>query len=359
MQTKRKYILYAVTGVCLAVLAVLKYVGYQETAWWYLFLLWGAMLTGFVMQPLVKSSFPGTRDSKVVREPQRHLQDHEVLMGYYAVAVLGVFIASLILSEPLLGKSIGSLFVAGNAYFWLAAITSGVLNVGIFYFFNKALRYGDLSIVVVMQSLFPIAALPISFIFYNYLGWIIPDPSVSRWGIIGIALILGAVAFSGFTQKTSKKEFPPENDWLAHHPRMSVLLSSLFAAVAVNCDKVAVSAGNPFLAGVVILGTVALVTFAWTTIRGGVARVQYVFSRYARQFLLLGFVYAGIIVVMNTTLLMGNVNYYGTVKTISLVFASFYGLYVLSEGIDIRQKFMRLLVSLVVVGGVFLIVVKG
>lgn len=335
--------------------------GGVSDVWWWVLLLWGAMWTGLIFQPLIKSAFPGMNHDMVRQDPARHLKDHEALMGYYPVVALVVGASSFVLSPMLFGTGMGALFLLHDAtIFFAAALVSGVLNVGIFYFFNKALRYGDMSLVSAAQGLNPVFSIPLSFIFFAWLGSAyVSNPSVTAIGLAGIVVITLAVVVNGLLQKKRIAEAAPAEDWFAQHPLTSALASAVFAGVAVNVDKIAIDAGNPFLAGVVTMGTVALVTAAWTAWQSGSARVWYVFSAYRRAFLVVGVAYAVVIIVMNVTLYGHNVNYYAAIKRSSAVFGTVYGLYVLKEAYGMGNMALRLLTSAAIVAGTFLILFRG
>lgn len=323
----------------------------MEEIWWVGLLLWGCMILGFVFQPLIKEKFPTSTD----------LKDHETLIGYYPVVALVVFLGAFIFAPALYGSQ--TLLEIKSVYFWWAVIGTGILNVFIFYFLTKGLRYGDISLVSVTQSLGPVFALPISFLIFLLLQNRAPisNPNISFWGAVGIfATVIALILDSVMNKKRISNAISvPKNDWLAQHPILCGVLSALFGSIAINFDKVAIDSANPFLMGVLMALIVSIIAFIWTVKSGGLLRIKVIYSNYWKEFLLVGAVYGILILIMNITLVGHNVNYYGAIKRTSLVFSAFYGLYVLHEGVNFREKSTRFLVSIIVFIGIVLIIMKG
>lgn len=366
---KRKKNLYIVMTVWFAVLAawllaermeVITQTALSKNIWWTVLLLFGAAITGFLFQPLVKEKFPSAKDSRVIADPRLHLKDHETLMGYYPVVALVVLLGGLLTSHALYGNTI--IFEVKSAAFWLATGVTGVLNVFVFYFLTKGFRYGDLSLVSITQAMSPLFVLPISFAAFAFLGSIAPiaNPSVSTAGMFGILLTIVALVLNVRAgKKTPVITAPPVGDWFANHPVFSGLLGTFIGSIAVNFDKVAIDSANPFLAGILTMLIVAVITTAWTCAKGGWKRVAFVFKKYAKSFLLVGLAYGAVILVMNITLYGANVNYYATIKRTSALFGIFYGMYVLREGLGTKDRVMRIAVGVLVIAGVLLITLKG
>lgn len=332
-----------------------------ERLWWTAWLVFGSMLLGFVVEPLVKKSFPKPDSPTVQQHPELYLKDHEVLMGYYGVVALVVFLSAFVLSPVLYQTQL--VFYVANRHFWWAVCITGMLNVGIFYFFNKAIRYGDISLVSITRGFVPVITLPISFVIYAlvYPYIKLSVPSVSAWGFAGIVLVVGGLVLNVFQKKSSCKEVRhiPAGDWFATHPMLAGLLSACLAGFAINFDKVAADAANPFLLGIVVPIIVAFLTFLWTCFSSSLRRVATIFRIYGKSFLTVGFWYAMVTIVMNVAVFGHNVNYYGAVKRTSILFATVYGIAVLREGMNIRQKAVRLFVSTLIIAGVVLITLKG
>jgi uncharacterized membrane protein len=319
------------------------------------------MWAGFVSQPLTKKLFPTPKASDTEAESERVLKDHETLAGYYPIAALTVACGALLVPEIGSGGGSHALFsIPHPTTFLVAAIISGALNVGLFYFFIKALRYGDLSIIASSQALNPVLALPVSFAAFALFPHIVSNPSISFAGFVGIMVVVAGIAINGFLQRAAKKQVSaPAGDWFAAHPFASALTSACFAALSINFDKIAVDAGNAFAAGVVTLGTVALITLVWILVQSGYARVHFIIKNHAKAFLIVGIVYGILIITFNLVLAENNVNYYGAIKRAVVVWSTLYGIYILSEGASSRDKLARLLVSLSILAGSFLIMWKG
>lgn len=332
----------------------------SRNIWWTALLLFGAAITGFLFQPMVKALFPSTKDPRIIADPRLHLKDHETLMGYYPIVALIVLLGGLVTSNALYGSNI--IFEIKSVHFWWATATTGVLNVFIFYFLTKGLRYGDLSLVSVTQAMSPLFVLPISFAAFALLGGIAPiaNPSVSTAGMFGILLTVVALVLNVIAgKKTPVTTAPPVGDWFANHPVFSGLLGTFIGSVAVNFDKIAIDSANPFLAGILTMLVVSVITTAWTYADGGFERIAFVFKKYAKAFLLVGLAYGAVILVMNITLYGANVNYYATIKRTSALFGIIYGMYVLREGLGAKDKVMRIAVGILVIAGVLLITLKG
>ena len=363
-QQSRKTTVITALFIWALFLGVIKYAGVittesRENLWWTGLLLLGAMITGFLFQPMAKDLFPKGNDPRLLENPGLKLKDHETLMGYYPLVALIVGLGGILISPLLFGRQVT--FEIKSVHFWWATVGSGVLNVFIFYLFTKALRYGDVSLVSTTQSLVPIISLPLSYLAFALVGSGsgITSPTVSTLGFIGIVITVIAIAANGFLAKKKTPEGAPEGDWFAHHPVLTGAISTVIAGVAVNFDKVAVDAGNPFLHGIIVPFVVFLICMGWTLAEGGWERVSFVFRNYRRTFLLMGIVYAAIILIMNTTLYGHNVNYYLAIKRVSVVFGAFYGIYVLREGGTPQEKFVRILTAMTVILGLFLITLKG
>lgn len=331
-----------------------------KNLWWTWLLLFGAAITGFLFQPLVKERFPSTKSPRVIADPRLHLKDHETLMGYYPIVAFVVLLGGLLTSHTLYGSDI--IFQIKSVHFWWATATTGVLNVFIFYFLTKGFRYGDLSLVSVTQAMSPLFVLPISFAAFALFGSIAPiaNPSVSTAGMFGILLTVVALILNVIAgKKTPVTTAPPVGDWFAHHPVFSGLVGTFIGSVAVNFDKIAIDSANPFLAGILTMLIVSVITTAWTYADGGLERIAFVFKQYANPFLLVGLAYGAVILVMNITLYGANVNYYVTIKRTSALFGIIYGMYVLREGLSTKDKVMRITVGILVIAGVLLITLKG
>lgn len=366
---KRKKNLYLVMGFWLTLLAawllaeraeVIMGTAVAKNVWWTVLLLFGAAITGFLFQPLVKEKFPSAKDSRVIADPRLHLKDHETLMGYYPFVALVVFLGGLLSSHMLYGDTI--IFEVKSAAFWWATAITGVLNVFVFYFLTKGFRYGDLSLVSTTQAMSPLFVLPISIVAFALFGSIapLPNPTVSRVGLAGILLTVIALVLNVLAgKKTPIKTSPPPGDWFAHHPVLSGLLGTLIGSISVNFDKISVDSANPFLAGILTMLIVAVITTAWTYAASGWRRVGFVFAQYAKPFLLVGLAYGAVILVMNITLYGANVNYYAAIKRTSAIFGIFYGMYVLREGMSARDRWIRIAVGILVIAGVFLITFHG
>lgn len=332
-----------------------------ERVWWTAWLFFGSMLLGFIVEPLVKKSFPKPDNPAVRQYPERYLEDHEILMGYYGVVALVVLFSAFFLSPIIYQTQI--VFRVASGHFWWAVCVTGVFNVGIFYFFNKALRYGDISLVSVTHGFIPVITLPISFgvyvLVHPYVA--LTSPRVSVWGFMGILFVVGGLALNVFQKKPSVKAVRdmPEGDWFAAHPILSGLLSACFAGFAINFDKVAADAANPFLLGIFVPVIVMCITFFWTCFGSGFGRVAAVFRMYGKSFLVVGFWYAMVVIVMNVAVFGHNVNYYGAVKRVSILFATVYGISVLREGMNARQKIIRVFVSFLVIIGIVFITIMG
>lgn len=332
-----------------------------ERVWWFSFLLLGTALLGAVFQPLLKEYFIRTDNPSVQNNRELLLTDYETLAGYYPVAFITIIIGSFFLSPVFFNTQI---FFTLNSpsIFWVAVLCTGMLNVLLFYFMNKAYRYGDLSLVSATWALSPVFAIPISFIAYQLLedSAVLTAPGMSIGGIAGIAIILLSILGIGFI---GRKQLPPAgalpNDWFTGYPVMSGILGSLIAAFAINFDKIAIEAGNPFLTVAVVAGTVALITGGITIARSGVARLIFIFTAYRKQFLILGALYGAILMIMALTLLGENVNYQGTIRRFSIVFAALYGIWILGEGGSFSNKTLRVLIALAAFSGVAIIAFFG
>ncbi len=360
----RAWAIYVLTALTFCGLIVWKAFGMSPAhadLWWWLLLLWGTMLLGWVHQPLIKQLFPGIEDPRIKTEPARHLTDYEVMVGYMAVTAAIVALASFLVAPLLLNQGYGALFEIKSWHFWWASAATGVLNVGIFYFFNKGMRYGDQSLASAAWGLNSVVLLPSSFIFFGLLGGgVITNPQVSAAGFLGILCVSGAIAFNALTQKTTTFSQPPTGDWFAHHPILSAYLGiGVIAPIAVNFDKIAIDAGNPFLAGVVTFGIVSLIAFLWICAVSGWKRIRYIFRTYSREYLIQGIVHGALCVVFNIVLLGHNINYYGALKRTSVVFGVLYGIWVLREGGTFKNKAARLFASITILIGVILIITKG
>lgn len=362
MLVQRKALTYALIALALFGLIVWRVLGVsdsQNTLWWWLLLLWGTAYTGIVQHPLNKSLFPGMEHPEIVQEPARLLKDHEALALYYPVSVIVIGLSAYILS-PLLFSGATSLFTIKSMHFWWASVLSGILNVGIFYFFNKGMRYGDVSVVSTAWGFNPVIVLPVSFIVYAFVGGVVTSPTVSTLGFVGIVLVVGAIFVNGATQKKTTPTTPPKGDWFAHHPFLSGLLGAgIIAPIAVNFDKVAVDAGNPFLAGMVTFATASVITLAWTMVESGWKRISYLIHVYRKELLVMGVAFAISNIAFNVTLYGQNINYYAAIKRSTVLWSTLYGIFMLREGGDARNKRIRLLVSLVLFLGVVLIIAES
>lgn len=333
---------------------------FAKNIWWTAFLLFGAAITGFLFQPLVKEKFPSHKDPRVNSDPRLHLKDHETLMGYYPIVALVVLLGGLLTSNALYGSNI--IFEVKSLHFWWATAATGVLNVFISYFLTKGFRYGDLSLVSVTQAMSPLFVLPISFAAFALLGGIAPiaNPAISTTGFVGILLTVIALILNIITgKKTPVTTSPPVGDRFAHHPVFSGLLGTFIGSIAVNFDKIAIDSANPFLVEILTMGIVSVITTAWTFCDGGLKRIIFVFKRYAKPFLLVGLAYGAVILVMNITLYGANVNYYATIKRTSALFGILYGMYVLREGLSGKDRAARIAVGALVILGILLITLKG
>jgi drug/metabolite transporter (DMT)-like permease len=281
-------------------------------------------------------------------------------MVYYWFAALTVAIASFVLSPFLYGTQI--LFFVTSGHFWWAVCVTGVLNVGIYYCFNKALRYGDISVVSVMQCAVPVITIPVSYVLHDLLAGALPSltsPRVSAVGAIGIAVIVASSVANIIHAEKKKPSGAPVHDWLAQHPAYAALFGMAFASVAINFDKVAVDAANPFLMGVAALGIVAVVSTVHTALSRGFGRIVFVFKAYAREGIVVGLIYGVTALVMDIALYGHNVNYVVAIKRMSVVFATLYGLWVLREARMRSQKMTRLAICAgMVVGSVVVVLAR-
>ncbi|TSC74951.1 MAG: hypothetical protein G01um101444_128 [Parcubacteria group bacterium Gr01-1014_44] len=331
-----------------------------KNIWWTGLLLFGAAITGFLFQPMLKTHFPSLKDSRVAVDPRFLLKDHEILMGYYPVVALVLFLGGLAISRPLYGANI--LFEIKSWHFWWATVATGILNVFIFYFLTKGFRYGDLSLVSVTQAMSPLFVLPISLAVFAWLGGKIPmaNPAVSPAGFFGILITIAALALNiSIGKKIPVTTSSPEGDWFASRPVISGLLGTFIGSVAVNFDKVAIDSANPFLMGIFMALIVSVITAVWTYAKGGWGRIIFIAKKYVRSFLLVGLVYGLVVLIMNVTLYGANVNYYATVKRTSAIFGIFYGIYVLKEGVNKKDRLVRVAVGVLVIFGILLITLKG
>lgn len=329
---------------------------------WLLLLLWGAAVMGAVFEPLVKELFPRATKEDVAKNPARLLRDYETLSGYYPVACIAILLGSLLAGALFLEDAFALADVASSPAFFTAALISGVINIFIFYFGTKALRYGDLSLVSMTAGLSPLLTLPISFIVFQVFAGSAPleSPNVSLFGLVGILLIVSGLILNVFADEKQKEtREAPEGDWFAHHPVLSGMLAATLGSVALNFDKVAVEAGNPFLFSIVVTGVVALGTIAFGLIRNGLSRLLYLWKTHGRSFIIVGTVYGALVLVMAITLWGENVNYQGAIKRLSIIFATLYGAYVLFEGGTLRAKLIRIAVAIAAVLGIVLITVFG
>ena len=368
---KKKRNLYIVFGVVI-VLLLSAYVAdhsnlvsstlLPDRLYWLLFLLLGAFTMGAGFEPLIKERFPKASQEEVTEAPERLLKDYEPLAGYYPVACVTIIFGSLLVAALFLGAPTAILSLPSASSFWFAAVMSGVINIFIFYFGTKALRYGDLSLVSMTAGLAPLLTLPVSFVVYNVFGRTAPitDPSVTFLGFVGILLIVCGLVINVFAERRQgTPPLAPPHDWFARHPVISGMTSAALASVAINFDKVAVEAGNPFLFGIIVTLTVSLGTLGFVWFRSGCARIVYLFRTYARSFLIVGAVYGALVLLMALTLWGENVNYQGTIKRLSIVFATLYGAWVLGEGGTPRSKFIRIIVAIAAVLGIALITIWG
>jgi hypothetical protein len=146
----RRLWLYGFIAAFLLVLVVSKITILTDeysALWWWFVLLWGTMWAGFVSQPITKKLFPTAKAADAGTESDLVLKDHETLAGYYPFAALTVACGALLI--PILENQTGSIALFAIPHpltFWVAAVIAGALNVGVFFFFIKALRYGDLSL---------------------------------------------------------------------------------------------------------------------------------------------------------------------------------------------------------------------
>lgn len=335
----------------------------QNNIWWIGIIILGSMITGFLFEPLTKLSFPKEDDLRVKENPELRLEDHEVMTGHYGFAALTVLIASFIISPILYGRQIILEIQSWNCI-W-AILTTGCLNVGIFYFFIKAVRYGDISQVTMIRGLPILLTLPISYFVYYFVAssGAVSPPYITLFGFLGMILVLGGI-ITNVLAKGSKKR-PVEisslanKDWFARHPVMSAVVSMSIASVAVNFDKVAVDSANPFLLGVAGLLIIATITFFWVLTKKGWKRIKFLFQNYLPNFIKVGIVYGLIIVCMNIGLYGNNVNYIVAAKSSTVVFAAFYGIFVLNEGLKLRHKIIRLATGLFIFGGIAIITFYG
>ena len=353
------YLILLVMSKIGAVVGIIANTQIFQNVWWTALLLFGAMITGFLFQPMVKTNFPGLKDPRGTTNPNLNLKDHETLMGYYPVVALVLFIGALALSPILYGEQI-ILDLKSSHFFW-SILGTGILNVGIFYFLTKGMRYGDVSLVSVTWALSPVFVLPISIIVYQLIGASAPigNPSVSAAGFAGIIIAVAAVALSVLANKRKPPDEAPKGDFFANHPVASGILATVIASVAVNFDKVAIDSANPFLAGIVMSLVVVAITLGWTLKQGGIERMRFVFKSYWREFLRVGLVYGAVILVMNVALFGANVNYYASIKRAAAIFGTFYGIYVLREGQNTGEKLLRIGVAVAVIIGIVLITLKG
>lgn len=335
----------------------------QNNLWWVGVIVLGAMIRGFLFTPMTKASFPNEHHQKVKENPDLKLEDHEIMAGHYGFAALVVFIGALIISPLLYGRQ--TIFEINSWHFIWAVIITGCLNVGIFYFYIKSIRYGDLSRVTVIGGLAPILMIPISYLVYFFLenSGTISSPNISLIGFLGIVLIVSAIIINALIKGSKKK--PEEistlalKDWFARHPMVSALLAAVLASFGLNFDKVAIDSSNPFLAGTIFLLIVATITLIWIFFKKGWERIKFLFKNYLGNFVKVGFFYGLIIITSNIALFGNNINYVGATKRISIVFASLYGIFVLREGITLKHKIVRFITALLVVGGIFLITLYG
>ncbi|MSU56527.1 MAG: hypothetical protein EXS51_04470 [Candidatus Taylorbacteria bacterium] len=369
--SERKTTIYSVLLIAGALLLVLYLVeqsgmfGFSvlpDRLAWLLLLLLGAAVMGTVFEPLVKERFPKQDTDAIKKEPARLLTDYETLAGYYPVAFLAIVAGSLLSTTFLFGGPEAIFRVASVPVFWLAAVLSGILNIFIFFFGTKALRYGDLSLVSVTAGVAPLLTLPISFATYQLFGDFAPlqSPDVTTAGLVGISFVVGALAVNVLAERTQgSPPSAPKGDWFAHHPVISGILSASIASVALNLDKVAVEAGNPFLFSIVVTLIVAGGTCCFTLVRSGIQRLAFMWKTYRPSYLIVGTVYGVLVLVMALTLWGENVNYQGTIKRLSMVFATFYGAWVLGEGGTLKTKIVRIVVAVMAVLGIVLITVWG
>lgn len=336
---------------------------FQNNLWWVGIVVLGSMMIGFLFEPMTKASFPNENDSRVKENPELKLEDHEVMTGHYGFAALTVLVVSLIVSPLFYGRQL--LFEVQSLNFVWAVIATGCLNVGIFYFFIKAIRYGDISQVSMLRGLIPILTLPISYLVYVFVGssGVVSPPYVSWIGLLGIVLVVSAILVN-VAAKGSKKK-PVEisklaiKDWFARHPVVSAGVSACFACFAINFDKVAVDSANPFLFGTITMLIIASITFVWVLQKKGWSRIRFLFKNYLSNFIKVGVVYGLIIICMNVGLFGNNVNYVGSTKRVSIIFATLFGVLILREGLSTKHKIVRVITSLLVVGGIFLMMMWG
>ncbi len=368
---KKKIIWGLITfyGVCLLFYRVMAVnLGYEanelyNTIWWVGIILLGSMMTGLLFEPMTKASFPTGNDPRIKKNPELELEDHEVMIGHYGFAALTAFVIAVLISPLIYGKQI-ILEVRSLDFIW-AVVTTGVLNVGIFYFFIKAVRYGDISQISMFRGLIPILTLPISYAVYNFVesSGFVTSPHVTGFGFLGIILVVGAL-FINIIIKGSKKK-PVEisalakEDWFAQHPVVSIIVSVCFACFAINFDKVAVDSANPFIFCVVVLLIIAAITFAWVVRKKGYKRIKFLFRNYLSNFIKVGMVYGTMVVCMNVGLYGNNVNYVGAAKRVSIVFATIFGVFVLREGMKPMHKIVRVVSSILVFAGIFIMAVWG
>lgn len=335
----------------------------QNNLWWVGIVVLGAMITGFFFEPLTKASFPKEDDPRVKENPELKLKDHEVMVGHYGFAALTILVVSLVISPLFYGRQL--FFEVRSWNFVWAVIATGCLNVGIFYFFIKAIRYGDISQISMLRGTIPVLTLPISYLVYLFVGssGVVAPPYVSFIGFLGIILVVSAIMINIIAKGSKKKPIEisslANTDWFARHPVVSAAVSACFAGFALNFDKVAVDSSNPFLFGVVCMLIITAFTFIWVLKKGGWGRIQFLFRNYLGNFIKVGIVYGLIIVCMNIGLYGNNVNYIGGTKRISIVFATLFGIFVLKEGLSPKHKIVRIATSLLVVGGIFLMAMYG
>ncbi|MCK5212047.1 hypothetical protein KAJ89_05070 [Candidatus Parcubacteria bacterium] len=366
---KRKRIFYLIIFVWAAWVLSLNFILSGQTSvenlnkiFWLSLVIMGAIMSGWLFVPMTKASFPQKTDQRLKDNPNLLLEDHEIMTGHYGFAALTALLVSLIISPLFYGRQI--IFDVQSLDFTWAVCVSGALNVGIYYFFIKAIRYGDISQISIFQGLIPVLTIPVSYLMYYMLGrpTHISAPDVTTLGLIGIFLIVLATIANMLAQssKKSKKNKSSINlGWFSRFPQISAGISVLFASVSINTDKVAVDSGNPFIFAVVVLLIIAFITGIWVVKQKGISRLIFLFQNYLANFIKVGIVYGLCVVFMNVALYGNNVNYISATKRISIIFATLFGIIVLKEGITLKHKIIRLCSSVVIMVGIYLMVVKG
>lgn len=150
------------------------------------------------------------------------------------VALVVIFAASIFYSHQT------SLLWIFDYSFWLLSIVTVILGSLAFFFYLRALRYSDVSLVAPMMLLTPAILLvtsPIMLGEYSSLG-----------GIVGVLFIVFGSYFIGFSLEKQKRSFwGPFIGLFKEKGVKYAFLASLLYGITANLDKIGVLKSSPFI----------------------------------------------------------------------------------------------------------------